>query len=80
MRQTLSALAVVIFSICSGCATTGTESAGTAPRSGGVLALAKDSTPQCTAGWHACVCDKEAKCCSFRKDCECGSGGEAICR
>jgi hypothetical protein len=80
MKQILSALAVVVFSICSGCATTGTESAGTAPTTKSVLAAAKDPALQCTAGWHACVCDKEAKCCSFRKDCECGSAGEAICR
>jgi len=80
MRQFLGILAVVMISMA-GCATTASTEGGAAKPS--VLAAAKDAPPACTGGWHACVCDKEAKCCSFRQDCECGTGdqaGKAICR
>jgi hypothetical protein len=82
MKQILGVLAVVMISLVSGCATTATTSESAGMTKPSVLAAAKDE-PACTGGWHACVCDKEAKCCSFRQDCECGTGeaaGKAICR
>jgi hypothetical protein len=82
MRRTLGVLAVVMISFIGGCATTASTDGAGATRPS-VLAAAKDSPPACTGGWHACVCDKEAKCCSFREDCECGTGenaGKAICK
>ncbi len=78
MRQTLGVLAVVMISLISGCAATGAQTS-TGSQGSGVLAAAAPA-PNCTGGWHACVCDKEAKCCAFRQDCECGSSGQAICK
>jgi hypothetical protein len=73
-----------MISILSGCAATATTQAdGASAAKPNFIAAAKDAPPACTGGWHACVCDKEAKCCSFRQDCECGTGdaaGKAICK
>ncbi|MFZ3321029.1 MAG: hypothetical protein WA190_01585 [Usitatibacter sp.] len=84
MKQALGVLAVVMISLMAGCATTaGTDGASAAVTKPSVLAAAKGEPLACTGGWHACVCDKEEKCCSFRQDCECGTGanaGKAICR
>ncbi len=80
MKQALGVLAVVMISFLSGCAATATTQADSGSTKPSVIAAAKDTPPACTNGYHACVCDKEAKCCSFRQDCECGSGGNAICK
>jgi hypothetical protein len=78
MKQILGVLAVVILAVASGCATT--QTSGTPAKSDGVIASAKGaSTLQCVGGYHACTCNKDEKCCSFRQDCECSSGGNATC-
>lgn len=77
MKQILGVLAVVILSVASGCTTT--QTAGTPAKSDGVIASAKNATPQCVVGWNACVCDKDARCCTIDKDCQCSDGGHASC-
>ena len=84
MRQALGVLAVVMISILAGCATTGDGASASSGGAKPMILSSKDAPLACTGGWHACVCSKEEKCCSFRTDCECGTSGEnagkALCK
>jgi len=84
MKRISGVVAVLVFSICSGCATTqgttqGSSGATHAGNSPAVIANAK-SLPQCVTGWNACVCEKDSRCCTVRTDCECSESGYSACR
>ena len=69
-------LAALIVSVAAGCATTQGETATTgSSNSSSPVASNGQPLPQCIPGWNQCVCEKESRCCSVRKECSCTTGG-----